>query len=297
MHAMPPRLIKAFTFIFVTSAIFLTSSTLAQQGTGKDSGDPTITLDARDAQIIEDNSAKAAQIYCKERSKGKTQEEALRITLETNEIYDPGLPRKLQYSRYFNALGQAEAACGQKDAPSGSCEIEINGWRPKTCGTGPNVRLSSRYWGNPPSWNDLSDLDRFQIQFNELTTAIEYNPQDSSLYLSRGTISYYLGDIQSSIQDLSDSLKLNPRSSEAYGVRGAARYSSGDSQSAYFDLTKAVELNSQNVFALVILGQLKYSSGDLRSACSYIKKAASLGEEYATRILFTENGSWCRNLQ
>lgn len=114
------------------------------QGTGADSGDPNVTIDARDMQTLEDNALKAAAIYCLERKKGKSSDEAMLTAIDKTLIRE--LPRKIQARKLADYI--SANACDMDrtttSAPNaGTCEMVINGWRPKTCAGGPNLRTWS----------------------------------------------------------------------------------------------------------------------------------------------------------
>jgi hypothetical protein len=101
-------------------------------------------LDAKDAEEIEKNARGAASVYCSERQKGKSESEATGAALKEYPIVMETL-RDYQMKKYSQYIASAEGACGPRpaSAPAGACEIEINGWRPKTCAGGTNLRI----WG------------------------------------------------------------------------------------------------------------------------------------------------------
>lgn len=133
---------RAIAWLPALYALAMAPMPSTAQGTGGSSGNPTITLDARDSELIEERSARAKVIFCQEKDKGKSDAEALSEAIKKTPYID-GLPKKLQSKMLADALADGKNLCGSKTSagPSGNCQMEINGWRPRTCNGGPNLQV------------------------------------------------------------------------------------------------------------------------------------------------------------
>ena len=76
----------------------------------------------------------------------------------------------------------------------------------------------------------------------ELTWAINSNPENYSAYVNRGYYKSEYGDYKGAIEDFNKALEIYPGYSPAYANRGATKIKSGDKEGGCADLSKATDL-------------------------------------------------------
>jgi len=95
----------------------------------------------------------------------------------------------------------------------------------------------------------ISHLKKEQIDdaISDFNKAIELNPGNAAVYISRGTAYYNQGQIDNAIYD--KAIALNPKFAAAYNMRGVAHYKQGNRDKAISDYDKAIELNPEYAVA------------------------------------------------
>ena len=76
----------------------------------------------------------------------------------------------------------------------------------------------------------------------DMTRAIELEPESANRYNSRGEYLDHLGDYAGAIRDLDEAIRLDPGFAIAYNNRGDAHSGNRDSDAALRDFTRAIEL-------------------------------------------------------
>ena len=76
----------------------------------------------------------------------------------------------------------------------------------------------------------------------EFTKAIKINPNDTNIYINRGSAYGYKGNYDQAILDYTKAIELNINDAQAYCGRGLAYGHKGEYNEAITDFTKAIEL-------------------------------------------------------
>ncbi len=79
----------------------------------------------------------------------------------------------------------------------------------------------------------------------DLTTAIELNPDYTEAYFKRGNAYYQLGDKQAAISDYNQVISLQPNSIDAYYNRALSYYQIQEYAQAIADLEKSANIASE----------------------------------------------------
>lgn len=85
------------------------------------------------------------------------------------------------------------------------------------------------------------------------------------------------GDFKNAIDNLTKALEQDPNLVTAYTYRGVARAATGNDKGAISDYTKAIEINPKSASSYVSRGLSRIKIGDKNGACSDWKKADELG--------------------
>ena len=97
-------------------------------------------------------------------------------------------------------------------------------------------------------------------------------------FRDRGEIKVrYKDDYQGAIEDLSNALEINPQDDQAYFVRGYAKLNLEDRQGAIGDWNRTLEINPEHSYAFLNRGAARELANDLEGACRDWRKAAELG--------------------
>ncbi len=102
--------------------------------------------------------------------------------------------------------------------------------------------------------NVLAGLKYGRCALDEVSRAIELNPNSAANFLSRGVGNYYLppsfgGGIDKAIADFDKSLSLDPKLAEAHLWRGIALRKAGRNAEARKALARSLELNPKRIWA------------------------------------------------
>jgi tetratricopeptide (TPR) repeat protein len=128
---------------------------------------------------------------------------------------------------------------------------------------------------------------------NDLTKAIELNPNDSTSYYWRAVTEYHLRDYRRAIDDYTKAIQLSPNDAYSYCNRGLAKYYLEDLTGAIGDYTRAIQLYPANADFYNLRGDVESETDDQIDACNDFKKSCDLGNiEGCTKY---KNG--CKALQ
>lgn len=104
-----------------------------------------------------------------------------------------------------------------------------------------------------------SEQEDYQSALDDLTRAIELNPNNAVAFFERGSVRLKLGDSKGALEDYDRAVQLKPDHAPAYLARGYAHSELGDELTAIADFTKAIELKPD--FAPAFLNRcLSYSN-------------------------------------
>ena len=115
----------------------------------------------------------------------------------------------------------------------------------------------------------------------DLTKAIELNPNDADAYVVRGASYLRQDKHDQAIQDLTKAIELKPDYADAYDIRGHAYLRQEEHDRVIQDLTKAIELNPKLAGAYNIRGLAYYSKSEYDCAIQDLTKAIELKPDYA----------------
>ena len=106
-----------------------------------------------------------------------------------------------------------------------------------------------------PGWLDrrhVIPLNRAAI--DRLTSMVNADPRNASLYSGRGNVRKHLGELDAAIGDYNEAIRLDP-SAAYYNNRGWAWYAKGEYDKAIADCTKAIRLDPK--YALAYRGRCR----------------------------------------
>ena len=115
----------------------------------------------------------------------------------------------------------------------------------------------------------------------DLTKAIELNPNDADAYAVRGASYIGQDEHDQAIQDLTKAIELKPNDADAYDIRGHAYLRRHEHGRVIQDLTKAIELNPKLAGAYYFRGLAYYSKSQYDYAIQDLTKAIELKPDYA----------------
>lgn len=111
------------------------------------------------------------------------------------------------------------------------------------------------------------------------TEAIEANPDEMELYLSRGLNYIKLGQIKEADADFRRALGIFPQLIYSNNEKGWAAIESADYNDAIDKFIVCLHLDPENIFTIVGLALAYYTSGDKVNAIIYRDKATALHSE------------------
>lgn len=88
-----------------------------------------------------------------------------------------------------------------------------------------------------------SEIGEYKQEIQNLSKAIELEPDKGMFYGNRGISYFELGDHKSAVADFTKHIELEPNNAMSYNNRGAAYQNLGDRQRARMDYGRALELN------------------------------------------------------
>ena len=89
-------------------------------------------------------------------------------------------------------------------------------------------------------------LHMYASAIEDLTTALQREPEDADLLVRRGQVYAFTGDHQSARDDFGKAIKLDRRNHWARFCRAQSRYASGDHERARRDVQKAIRISAMH---------------------------------------------------
>ena len=134
--------------------------------------------------------------------------------------------------------------------------------------------------------------NRFKKAREELSQAIEIDPENAEAYFWRAQTSIRMGQYDEAIGDLKEVVDLKPHSSRAYDNLGwlFMRRNKYDESLTYLD--KSIELKPDNGWAHYMRSRIFFKKGDLQKALENAKTACELGYKDGCNDVerYTQNG-------
>ena len=148
-----------------------------------------------------------------------------------------------------------------------------------------NFQLSARSEAKP-SWTDyekaaetLIERHKYRKAINALTKAIESQPRNSMLYVSRGLAYQLLHDHKNAIADNTQAMELMPDNYLAFLNRGASYLDAHNMVAAVSDFKRASEIRPLAPEPYLNLGILFSQEHDTENAKMNLQKALELYEK------------------
>ena len=140
--------------------------------------------------------------------------------------------------------------------------------------------IRSRYYAETP-YRDL------EMALQDLTRAIELEPENSLRYRQRAAVHYYrLGDFQATIEDMDRAVAVDPANPEVVHARGVFYMEHGDLDAAMRDFDRALELDPDYAHVLVNRASILYEAGFAGEALENLSRAVSIDSTYAHAYYF-----------
>jgi len=117
----------------------------------------------------------------------------------------------------------------------------------------------------------------------ELSQAIEIEPQNVEAYFWRARAFIRLGQFDNAIADLNEVLDLNPRYSPAYDNLAWLLMRRNKYDESLIHLNKSIELKPDNAWTHFMRSRIYFKKGDLQNALENAKSACKLGYKDACR--------------
>ena len=130
--------------------------------------------------------------------------------------------------------------------------------------------------------NEQKDYAGSVEAFNK---AIQFYPNDLSIYFYRGDSKYNLQDYKGAVEDFSRAIELEPGNGIHYNHKGMAETKLGNYQEALKDFNKALELVPGDAEFYYYRGILKLEMKDKKGACPDLIKASELGYDEANDLV------------
>jgi tetratricopeptide (TPR) repeat protein len=143
---------------------------------------------------------------------------------------------------------------------------------------------------------DLYKKNRFKKALEELSQAIEINPENPEAYFWRAQTFIRQGQYDNAIADLNVVVNLNPRYSAAYDNLGWLFMRRNQYDESLSNLNKSIGLKPDNGWAHYMRGRVFFNKGDFQKAVEDAKAACKLGYKDGCRdakryeAKLTENG-------
>ncbi|MDR1911563.1 MAG: tetratricopeptide repeat protein [Helicobacteraceae bacterium] len=132
--------------------------------------------------------------------------------------------------------------------------------------------------------NDIADEDIYPVRtiFDDLSKAIELDPNRARAYYERGLFNLNRGGGKDGFSDFDKAIKLDPNFAEAYNGRGSLCVKSHgcDKSKAIADFDQAIKLNPNYADAYYGLGNV-CGKDETDKAIAYYTQAIKLDPNYA----------------
>lgn len=125
------------------------------------------------------------------------------------------------------------------------------------------------------------DQGNFEAAIEDYTTAVRLNENMPDVFFNRGLAYSEVQDYPSAIDDYNQTIRLNSNDSEAYYKRGKAYFEIKDYRKAIEDYTEAIRRNSNNEIAYINRGLAYSAAGDKQAAIADYTQAIRLNPQSA----------------
>ena len=130
---------------------------------------------------------------------------------------------------------------------------------------------------------DHYKANRQKQAIEELSQAIEIEPQNAEAYFWRARAFIRLGQFDNAIADLNEAVDLNPRYSPAYDNLAWLLMRRNKYDESLIHLNKSIELKPDNAWTHFMRSRIYFKKGDLQNALESAKSACKLGYKDACR--------------
>ncbi|MEB3358913.1 MAG: tetratricopeptide repeat protein [Synechococcales bacterium] len=121
-----------------------------------------------------------------------------------------------------------------------------------------------------------AEAGEWQAAQQDLTKAVELNPESGLAYYHRGNVRYELGDRQNALADYTEAVQRDPSLTKAYVNRGSVRADLGDEQGAIADYTAALQQDPNLAGAYLNRCLSRSNVGDHQGAIADCSQAIEL---------------------
>ncbi len=125
-----------------------------------------------------------------------------------------------------------------------------------------------------------------------LDAAIDRNPEDASLYVSRGRAFFSRNEDGRALSDLGEAIRLDPSNADAYQTRGITYGYMQQFERAIADLTEAIKLRKDDFLAHYFRGRCYGTQDAFDLALPDLDEAISLNPAYS--LAYRERGDYHR---
>jgi tetratricopeptide (TPR) repeat protein len=123
---------------------------------------------------------------------------------------------------------------------------------------------------------DAFEKSNFEDSIENLTMALDHDPQNGYAYMYRARARYSLGHKQRAIEDFSQVLLINPDYAEVYYYRGLIQAELNNFSEAFEDYSEAIRINPIFLNAYNSRSSVRSALGDYQGAIEDIQKAKNL---------------------
>lgn len=125
------------------------------------------------------------------------------------------------------------------------------------------------------------DQGNFEAAIEDYTNAIRLDKNLNDVYYNRGLAYFELKDYPAAIEDYNQIIRLNSNDAEAYYKRGRAYFEIKDYGKAIEDYTEAIRRNSNNEISYINRGLAYSAAGDKQAAIADYTQAIRLNPQSA----------------
>ncbi len=147
----------------------------------------------------------------------------------------------------------------------------------------PKSRPSRQAQKHVRAGHDHYKENRIEKAIDELTQAIEIEPQNFEAYFWRARAFMRKGQFENAIRDFKKVLDLNPGYSPAYDNLGWLFMRRNEYDQSLSYLNRSIELKPENGWAHYMRGRIFYKKGDLKNALENAQIACKQGYQDACR--------------
>jgi tetratricopeptide (TPR) repeat protein len=130
---------------------------------------------------------------------------------------------------------------------------------------------------------DHYKANRQKKAIEELSQALEIDPQNAEAYFWRARAFIRMGQFDNAIADLNEVVELNPRYSPAYDNLGWLLLRRNKYDESLIQLNKSIELKPDNGWTHYMRSRIYFKKGNLKNALENAKSACKLGYKDACR--------------